>query len=116
MIVKDVVCEKTAGYMGIIRLQNISPITKSLAQGHQDNSSTSQQVYDAFRPGDIIRARILALAESNLYYLSTEDSHLGVIVARSAASAQKMTPSATDTMVCPVTQQPEKRKVALNKE
>ena len=98
--------------MGVIRLQNISPETKILAQGHQDNSNTSEQVYNAFRPGDIIRASVLALAESNLYYLATEGDSFGVLVATHASSGEKMIPVSLTTMACPVTHQLEKRKVA----
>lgn len=99
--------------MGIIRLHHISPSTKDLGQGHLENSRTSSIVYASFRPGDILRATVLALAESNLYYLSTIEDRLGVLVAFSASSGQRMHPVSASDMQCPTTGQRESRKVAM---
>lgn len=103
-------CE--AGCVGIIRLQDISVETRPLVHAHLDNSSTSRRVYEAFRPGDVLRAQVLALAESSLYYLSTAVSEdLGVLVATSNAG-KRMLPVSAHEMRCPQTGQLERRKVA----
>uniref|UniRef100_A0A7S2VUI8 S1 motif domain-containing protein n=1 Tax=Norrisiella sphaerica TaxID=552664 RepID=A0A7S2VUI8_9EUKA len=69
------------------------------------------QIYDSFRPGDIVRAEVLSLGDSKSYYLSTAKNELGVIGANSSAG-HSMVPISWNQMQCPVTKRKEMRKVA----
>ena len=42
------------------------------------------EVYKCFRPGDIVRARVVSLGDSRQYYLSTADNELGVLYAKAS--------------------------------
>jgi exosome complex RNA-binding protein Csl4 len=42
-------------------------------------------MYDCFRPGDIVRAKVLSLGDARSYHLSTADNSLGVVRAKSLA-------------------------------
>lgn len=42
-------------------------------------------MYDCFRPGDIVRAKVISLGDARSYYLSTADNSLGVVHAKSLA-------------------------------
>jgi exosome complex RNA-binding protein Csl4 len=46
-------------------------------------------MYDCFRPGDIVRAKVLSLGDARSYHLSTADNSLGVVRAKSLAGAQQ---------------------------
>lgn len=35
-------------------------------------------MYKSFRPGDIVRARVISLGDARQYYLSTAENELGV--------------------------------------
>ena len=69
------------------------------------------EIYKSFRPGDIVKAKIISLGDSRSYYLSTATNDLGVIVAHSAAGSV-MVPISWQEMQCPVTNAKELRKVA----
>ena len=43
-------------------------------------------IYDCFRPGDVIKAEVLSLGDARSYYLSTAKNELGVVYAKSATS------------------------------
>lgn len=88
------------GYGGIIRIQDIRATERDKVQ-----------VNKCFRPGDIVRAKVLSLGDGMNYYLSTAQNDLGVIFAR-GASGQLMYPVDWETMRCPVTDLEEPRKCA----
>lgn len=69
-------------------------------------------IYNCFRPGDIILARIISLGDARRYYLSTADNHLGVIRATCAESGVIMHPISWKEMECPETKIRELRKCA----
>jgi exosome complex RNA-binding protein Csl4 len=46
-------------------------------------------MYDCFRPGDIVRAKVLSLGDARSYHLSTADNSLGVVRAKSLAGEQQ---------------------------
>jgi exosome complex component CSL4 len=70
------------------------------------------QLYDSFRPGDIVLCRILSLGDSRRYYLSTAEAELGVVRAFSSTSGKRMVPISWKEMECPETKTKEPRKCA----
>ncbi|KAJ3672091.1 hypothetical protein LUZ60_006812 [Juncus effusus] len=68
-------------------------------------------LYQSFRPGDIVRALVLSLGDARAYYLSTAKNELGVVSAQSIAGGT-MVPISWTEMQCPLTGQIEQRKVA----
>jgi exosome complex component CSL4 len=74
------------------------------------------QIYESFRPGDIVYAKVISLGDSRRYYLSTAENELGVIRAVSASSGEVMVPISWKEMQCPKTNAKEARKVAKPKE
>ena len=66
----------------------------------------------AFRPGDLVVARVLSLGDTRRYFLSTAEPQLGVIHAVSARSGQVMMPISWKEMECPETGEKEARKCA----
>ncbi|KAF6253190.1 WD40-repeat-containing domain protein [Scenedesmus sp. NREL 46B-D3] len=77
------------------------------------SSGSWEQVvmYDCFRPGDIVRAKVLSLGDARSYHLGTADNSLGVVRAKSLAGVA-MVPISWQEMQCPQTQALERRKVA----
>lgn len=71
----------------------------------------SVELYKCFRPGDIVKARIISLGVGRSYYLSTAANELGVIVAKSSAG-NTMVPISWKEMQDPITKQIQSRKVA----
>ena len=69
------------------------------------------QIYQSFRPGDMVRAKVLSLGDARAYFLSTAEPELGVVAAKSAEAAP-MTPVSWEEMECPLTMTREFRKVA----
>lgn len=61
---------------GLIRREEVRPIDMEPVE-----------VYRSFRPGDIVRARVVSLGDARAYYLSTSASEHGVVLARSAEGA-----------------------------
>ena len=43
-------------------------------------------LYDCFRPGDLVKAEVVSLGDARSYFLSTSKNELGVVYAKSAAS------------------------------
>ena len=43
------------------------------------------EIYKCFRPGDIVRAKVISLGDVRSYFLSTAEDALGVIMAQSEA-------------------------------
>ena len=68
-------------------------------------------IYEAFRPCDIVLARILSLGDSQSYFLTTAENELGVIYAMSEAG-HLMIPVSWCEMQCSKTGVKEFRKVA----
>jgi exosome complex component CSL4 len=73
------------------------------------------QLYDSFRPGDVVLCRILSLGDSRRYYLSTAEAELGVVRAFSSTSGKLMVPISWKEMECPETKAKESRKCAKPK-
>lgn len=70
------------------------------------------EMYRSFRPGDIVLARVLSLGDATAgYLLTTGESELGVVIARSEVGAA-MVPVSWTEMQCPKTYNKEFRKVA----
>ena len=67
---------------------------------------------DCFRPGDIIRAKILSFGDSRQYYLSTSEHHLGVLYATCATTRKLMVAKSAVEMVDVESGEVEKRLVA----
>ena len=64
-----------------------------------------------FRPGDIVRAEVIALGDARSYFLTTAKDELGVVFARSFAG-KAMMPVDWTHMKCPETGVTEERKCA----
>ena len=74
-------------------------------------------IHLAFRPGDLVRARIIGVGDPSAgFLLSTGVTpHLGVIYGKSAAAGAPLLPHAWNEMVCSQTGSKEKRKCAKPK-
>ena len=70
------------------------------------------EVPACFRPGDVVRARVLSLGDSRSFHLSTAADDLGVVFARSEAAGAPLVAESWERMRCPSTGTVEKRKVA----
>jgi len=71
----------------------------------------SVELFNCFRPGDIMRARVISLGDGNAYSLSTAENELGVLYAFSE-SGHPMLPVSWCEMQCTVSGRQERRKVA----
>ena len=71
----------------------------------------SVELFNCFRPGDILRARVISLGDGNAYSLSTAENELGVLYAFSEGD-HPMLPASWCEMQCTVSGRREKRKVA----
>lgn len=100
----DILC------VGSTILPNIFP-GQIRARDVREFEVDSVEIYKSFRPGDIVKAKIISLGDSRSYYLSTATNDLGVIVAHSAGGSV-MVPISWQEMQCPVTNAKEFRKVA----
>lgn len=91
-------------FRGTIRIQDIFPIEEK----------EMPIIYEAFRPTDLVRAKIIGIGEPAAGYLLstglTED--LGVIFAKSSSTCQPMIPIAWNEMQCLQSGIKEKRKCA----
>jgi exosome complex component CSL4 len=85
---------------GVVRLQDI-----------RKHDIDKLHVAACFKPGDIIKARILSLGDSRAYFLTTAESELGVVVAF-AEDGVKLIPLNWEQMVDTRTGRKEPRKVA----
>lgn len=68
-------------------------------------------IFHSFRPGDLVRARVISLGEGYQYVLSTAENELGVFAAHSESGAT-LVPVSWCEMQCSKTGLKEKRKVA----
>lgn len=57
-------------------------------------------INQSFRPGDLIRARVLALGTMREYRLTTAEPELGVVFARSLVGATLATPVRCNAVNC----------------
>ncbi len=73
------------------------------------------KIYESFRPGDVVLARIISLGDSRRFYLSTAENELGVLRAICASSGKIMAPISWKEMECPETKIRERRKCAKPK-
>jgi exosome complex RNA-binding protein Csl4 len=118
-----------------------NPTTPLVAQHHPPPPNTQNtthahkqvdrvEIYKCFRPGDIVRARVISLGDSRQYYLSTAENELGVLYAKASGDmggtglsvlggvgggggkGGVMVAVDWETMECPVTGVREPRKVA----
>ena len=71
----------------------------------------SVELFNCFRPGDIIRARVISLGDGNAYSLTTAENELGVLYALSEGG-HPMLPASWCEMQCTVSERRERRKVA----
>jgi len=74
--------------------------------------SENVDIYESFRPGDIVSARIISLGDVRRLFLSTAENDLGVIRAVCSQSGKVMTPISWKEMECPETKIREYRKCA----
>ena len=86
---------------GVIRKEDVRAVEKD-----------SVDVFASFRPGDVVRARVVSLGESHSHYgLSTDRNELGVVLATSE-KGHAMGPVSWTEMQCSKTGVRETRKVA----
>lgn len=102
--VMDIVCVGSksveAGFHGTIRKENVRSFEIDKVEMH-----------NSFRQGDIVRAMVASLGTARSYDLTTAETHLGVVSARSEANAV-LAPLNFEEMRCAETGTVEKRKVA----
>ncbi|KAK9369546.1 hypothetical protein V1509DRAFT_619772 [Lipomyces kononenkoae] len=91
----------TDEYGGIIRAQDV-----------RETEKDKVKIQSCFKPGDIVRARVISLGDGTNYYLSTAANDLGVVFAISEASGAPMYPLDWKSMRCPVSGTIEERKCA----
>ncbi|OAY70383.1 Exosome complex component CSL4 [Ananas comosus] len=100
----DIMCVQSKAvrekFTGIIRQQDV-----------RATEIDKVDMYQSFRPGDIVRALVLSLGDARAYYLTTAKNELGVVSAQSIAGGT-MIPISWTEMQCPLTGQVEQRKVA----
>ncbi|KAI6648355.1 hypothetical protein LOD99_12164 [Oopsacas minuta] len=91
-------------FRGIVRKEDIRAFQKDQVE-----------IDKCYRPGDIIRARVISLGEALHYVLTTAENELGVIFAKGGTGVPLM-PYNWEEMQCPKTGNTEYRKVAKVKE
>ncbi|KAK6361632.1 exosome 3'-_5 exonuclease subunit ski4 (Csl4) [Orbilia blumenaviensis] len=64
-------------FQGVIRVQDV-----------RLTEVDKVKIFNSFRPGDIVRARVISLGDQSNYYLSTAGNELGVIMADSEMGDQ----------------------------
>lgn len=69
------------------------------------------KVEDCFRPGDVVRARVISLGDSKSFFLSTAEPELGVVLAYTS-TGQRLFPFNWEEMIEPNSSSRECRKVA----
>jgi exosome complex RNA-binding protein Csl4 len=71
------------------------------------------ELHRCFRPGDIVRARVLSLGDQRAYYLTTAEDDLGVVRCRSKQTGDVLVPLDAKTVICEETKETEERKAAV---
>ena len=87
-------------FQGVIRKEDVRATEKDRVK-----------MYESFRPGDIVLAKVISLGDARSYYLTTAENELGVIYAVSE-SGGPMFPISWCKMQCVKTGRIEFRKVA----
>ncbi|KAF4674652.1 Exosome complex component CSL4 [Perkinsus chesapeaki] len=92
----------SCGFRGHIRVQDVR---------YYDIDAVA--IEDCFRPGDLVRCKVLSMGDSRSYLLTTSgtDASLGVVMATSV-NGHPLVPISWRLMKCSVTGELEKRKVA----
>lgn len=98
-----------ADFQGIVRAQDVRSTDKDTVV-----------LTECFRPGDIVRAKVISLGDARAYYLSTAENELGVVHATTsgpspygwAAAAHVLQPVSWCEMADPATGHVERRKCA----
>jgi exosome complex component CSL4 len=98
MVVDNHPCQDE--FIGLVRVQDI-----------RATEIDKIKVYNCFRPGDIVRARVVSMGDARSYYLSTAENELGVVYATSEAK-YPMVAVSWQEMQCTKTGQRELRKCA----
>lgn len=88
-------------YQGVIRAQDVRATNKD-----------GVKVFLAFRPADVVRAKVISLGDARSYYLSTAENRLGVLFAVSAKTGATLEPVSWEQMRDPTTGELESRKCA----
>lgn len=88
-------------FHGVIRREDVRATEKDTVE-----------IFNSFRPGDMVRARVISLGEGPSYILSTASNELGVVLARCHECGEMMSPTSWCDMQCNKTSVREKRKVA----
>ena len=91
----------TEPFHGVIRREDVRAMEKD-----------SVLIFNSFRPGDMVRARVISLGEGPSYVLSTAGNELGVILARCDECGEMMSPVSWCEVQCNKSGVREKRKVA----
>jgi exosome complex component CSL4 len=73
----------------------------------------SVEVHKCFRPGDIVRAKVLSLGDQRSYYLTTAEEDLGVVQCRSKKTGNLLVPLDSKTVICRESGETEQRKAAV---
>ncbi|PKU65740.1 hypothetical protein MA16_Dca018530 [Dendrobium catenatum] len=78
----DIMCVESKAvkekFTGIIRQQDV-----------RATEIDKVDMYQSFRPGDIVKAEVLSLGDARAYYLSTAKNELGVVSAQSIAGGHE---------------------------
>ena len=91
----------TEPFHGVIRREDVRAMEKDAVL-----------IFNSFRPGDMVRARVISLGEGPSYVLSTAGNELGVILARCDECGDMMSPVSWCEVQCNKSGMREKRKVA----
>ncbi|GAA5927734.1 exosome non-catalytic core subunit CSL4 [Sporobolomyces koalae] len=88
-------------FAGVIRSQDVRQTAKD-----------SVKMWSCFRPGDVVRAKVISLGDARSYFLSTAANSLGVLFAISSTTGQALEAISWEEMKDPTTGETEGRKVA----
>ncbi len=88
------------------------PISATIRSESVKNDFKDFDMFDCFKPGDVILAKIISTDLTNLILLSTVDVDHGVVFGRSLLSENLMMPISFDKMLCMDSGIYERRKVA----
>ncbi|KAK4701147.1 exosome complex component CSL4, partial [Phenoliferia sp. Uapishka_3] len=88
-------------FAGVIRAQDVRQTAKDTVK-----------IWGCFRPGDVVRAKVISLGDSRSYFLSTASNSLGVLFAVSGTTGATLEAINWEEMRDPVTGEIEGRKVA----
>jgi exosome complex component CSL4 len=102
----------------IIAAEGIGLVTQQSAEGqiHREDIRTGAteeiQIHEAFRPGDIVIAKIISMGDARRFTLTTAEVELGVFRSLSKATGKPMVAVSSKEVECPETKVREPRKCA----